>query len=457
MTSLSSLYTALSGLNAQRKVMDLTGHNVANAATPGYHRQRAELRAVGNSVPGIFSGTGARNYGVNVLGVSRSYDSLLATRAVREEAGRSAATLTSSTLAQMESIVPEPSENGLATQLDAYWGAWSDVANKPDGLAMRTQLLANADSLVTALHRTSADITALKDSAIAKVVALSSDANGMATEIATLNKAIMANPTESLDLLDRRDVVVTSLAKLTGGVARPGQNSMVDVYIGGRAIVAGVQSFALDGAGGTLRWASDSQPVAVSSGEAAALAATINDLVPRYLTALDDVAASLVTSVNALHTVGYDQAGVTGHQFFDPAGVTASTIALSTDVAGLPGNIAAGAPLLPGPVAPGMLDGEQARAIAALAESTTGPDSKYHALISGLAVETRVASRRAELQDNVADTANQQADSVGAVSLDEEMANLTAAQRAYEASGRVMTVIDDMLGFLIERTGMVGR
>jgi flagellar hook-associated protein 1 FlgK len=72
-------------------------------------------------------------------------------------------------------------------------------------------------------------------------------------------------------------------------------------------------------------------------------------------------------------------------------------------------------------------------------------------------VETSVSFQRAALQDQVADSAKQQADSVGAVSIDEEMANLTAAQRAYEASARVMTTVDDMLGFLIEHTGVVGR
>ena len=457
MTALSSLYTALSGMNAQRKVMDLTGHNVANASTPGYHRQRAELQAVGNGISGLYAGKDTRNFGVKVISTARSFDALLESRSVREEAARATTTLTSSTLGQLQSVVPEPSDTGIAAQLDIFWASWTDVANQPDGVAVRTQLLANADALTTSLHRTAADLTSLNDTAVTDVVALAGDANGLTNQIATLNKAIMANPTGALDLLDQRDLAVTSLAQLTGAVARPTSSGTVDVYIGGRAVVAGTQSFALDGAGGTLRWATDGQPVNAPSGKAAALAATITDIVPRYTAALDDIAAKLVTSVNALHSVGYDQAGGTGHQFFDPAKVTAATIALSSDVAGIPANVAAGAPQLPGPTAPGALDGEQARAIAALAESTTGPDSAYHALITGLAVETSTALRRSTLQEQVADTAKQQADSVGAVSIDEEMANLTAAQRAFEAAGRVLTAVDDMLGFLIEHTGVVGR
>jgi flagellar hook-associated protein 1 FlgK len=232
---------------------------------------------------------------------------------------------------------------------------------------------------------------------------------------------------------------------------------MVDVTVNGRPIVSATTAFDLDGTTGTLVFQSDGLPVGPTSGEAASLSATITDVVPRYRALLDDVANTLVTTVNAVHSVGYDQAGTTGRTFFTPAGVTAATISLSTDVVGQPSHVAAGAPVLPGPTAPGPLDGEQARLMAALADSATGADSKYHAMITGLAVETRGATQRAEIQDQVAESAIRDADSVGAVSIDEEMAGLVAAQRAFEASARVFTVIDEMLQTLIERTGVVGR
>ena len=47
MSSFGSLNIAVTGMNAQRRVLDLTAHNVANATTAGYHRQRAELRSLG--------------------------------------------------------------------------------------------------------------------------------------------------------------------------------------------------------------------------------------------------------------------------------------------------------------------------------------------------------------------------------------------------------------------------
>lgn len=445
-------------MNAQRRVMDVTGHNVANESTPGYHRQTVQLRAVGGApAAAVFAGQAARPSGVEVLGVARSQDQLLEARAVREEAFRASTQLTSTTLQRIESVFGEPSDVGLAAQLSEFWGGWSDIVDQPGGLTTRTQLLERAASLVGSLHETAASLQASRDSAVDRVVSLAIEVNDTAAEVAALNRTIVGNPSASNDLIDRRDVLVASLAKLTGAIARPSGNGQVDVYIGGRTVVAGSITQPLDGAGGALRWALDSQPVNAPAGEAAALTATITDIVPRYMTALDDVAATLVAQVNALHSLGYDQTGNTGRNFFDPAGVTAASIELSVDVAGLPQNIAAGAPVLPGPTAPGPLDAEQARQLAALADGAAGPDAKYRSMIGGLAVETRGAIRRASVQEQVADAAVSDADQVGAVSTDEEMANLIAAQRAFEASARVLTAIDELLGILIERTGVVGR
>lgn len=457
MPNLSSLNTSFTGLNAQRRALDIIAHNVANASTEGYHRQRADLVSLGTSAAsGVFAGR-SQSYGVDVIGVSRSYDTLLAARAVREDAARTSANTTTTSMSTIEGIFPEPSDLGLASALDVFWSSWTDLANDPGNLANRTQLLENAQTLATSLHRMSNDLQGVADSAVSRMSTLGAEVNDLASQLASLNSTIASSFQSNNDLLDQRDLLVGKLANLTGAVGRTNANGTIDVYVGGRAIVSGTIVQTVDGTTGPLRWTSDSSPVNPASGEAQALTNVINDVVPRYKTLLDDVASTLVTNVNALHSTGYDQTSTTGRNFFDPANLTAATISLSTDVAGQPSHIAAGAPVLPGPTAPGVLDGEQARAIAALADAVGGADAKYSSFITTLAVETRATKNRADIQDQVADNAIRDADSVGAVSIDEEMAALTAAQRAYEANARVITVVDEMLGFLIERTGTVGR
>lgn len=458
MPNISGLYTALSGMNAQRRVLDVTAHNIANETTPGYHRQRVELQPAGvASVAAVFAGQSERVGGVDVAGVTRIVDELAENRLVREEAKHAGAEVLSTNLSRIEAAFPEPSDDGIAALLDDFWASWSDLSNLPGDLATRNQTLERTDALTTGLRTASADLDAVEAEARTGVINLASDVNNLTERIAQLNQAIVGSANAANDLTDQRDLVMRQLAELTGAVARPAEGGMIDVSIGGRTLVSGVITQGVEGSGGVLTWATDGSAVLAPPSKAASLARTIDDIVPRYRNALDGIAETLVTEVNALHSVGYDQSGVTGWSFFDPAGVTASTIALSADVSGRPERIAAGAPVFPGPVAPGVFDGEQARQLAGLVDLAGGPDEAYRSMVTGLGIEVRSASRRLDIQEDVTRAAAAQAASVGGVSLDEEMVTLMASQRAYEASARVLTTIDQLLGVLIERTGVVGR
>ena len=455
--NVSGLYTALSGMNAQKRILDVTAHNVANVTTPGYHRQRVTLEPAGvASVSAIFAGRNLGAGGVSVVSVDRVLDDLAESRLLRETAMQGQTSLTSTTLDRIEQAFPEPSDIGIAAQLDDFWAGWSDLSTNPGDLANRTQLLERSQTVIDALRRASVELDGLKDSSKESVVRLATDINDIAGRIAELNRNVVGSDGGANDLLDQRDELVMKLAELGGAVTRPAGGGQIDVYIGGRIIVSGSTTQSINGTGGQLTWASDGATVTAPPSKAAALAETINNTVPRYRASLDAVAQSLVTSVNTLHTTGYDLTGppgATGRNFFDPAGVTAATISLSTDVAGQPDRIAAGAP---GPGVPGRLDGELARAMAGLAGGPAGPDALYRSMVSTLGVEVRTAVRRDEIQGQLVQAAANRADSVGGVSIDEEMANMMSAQRAFEASARVLTAVDEMMGVLL-RTGVVGR
>lgn len=453
---IQGLYTALSGMNAHRQLIDVTSHNVANQATPGYHRQIADVQAASSTVGGVFSGSRYVAGGVDVTGVRRAIDTLAENRLVRETAVHGGTSTMITNLDRLESAFTEPAEDGIAAQLDDFWGGWSDLSTMPGDMAIRSQLLERAQSVISSLHRGASDLDAVQAGAELEIYSLAEDVNEIAARLAEINRSVAASPITPNDLLDQRDALVRQLSELTGAIARPGMGDQIEVSIGGRSIVSGSFAQRVEGIGGTLTWQSDGSTVNAPEGRAASLRSIITDVVPRYRASLDAVANALVTGVNALHTAGYDSAGATGRNFFDPAGVTAANIALSADVDGLPANIAAGAPVFPGPVAPGALDGDQARAIGLLANSATGPDARYKSMISDLGVEVRAAYQRNSVQEQVTAAAQTAADSVGSVSIDEEMVQMVAAQRGYEASARVLTAVDAMLETLM-RTGVVGR
>ncbi|MFT5025812.1 MAG: flagellar hook-associated protein FlgK, partial [Ilumatobacter sp.] len=192
MPNISGLYTALSGMNAQRRVLDVTAHNVANQATEGYHRQRVDLRAVGVSdVATVFAGQDIRVGGVDATAVTRMIDNLAEDRALRQTATYGGTQTMRANLDQIEMTFPEPSENGIAAQLDELWASWSDLSSAPDSPVVRSQLLDRARGVIDALGRASADLNGVSDSAARQVPSMANEVNNLAGRIAELNQAIV--------------------------------------------------------------------------------------------------------------------------------------------------------------------------------------------------------------------------------------------------------------------------
>ena len=254
----------------------------------------------------------------------------------------------------------------------------------------------------------------------------------------------------------------------TGATFRTRDDGAVDVFLGGGTLVRGMSSEPLEVVkGGTLdapndtlpmqrievRWAMDGYPIQSLGGALAADITALATVVPGALRDLDTVAADVVASVNALHLTGHglDPVADVNLNFFDPAGVTASTIAVSADVAGNPSRIALAA------LTGGDLDGSLGHAISSLAEATNGADAKFRNLIGRLGVEAQSATSNATIATRISNQVQQERKDTTGVNLDEEMASLVATQRAYEAAARMLTAADEMLDQLINRTGVVGR
>ena len=466
MSSMSSLTTALSALHAQRKGLDTTGHNIANANTVGYTRQRVDLASrsgVGATVWSSVSGTGQ---GVDVAGTKRLNDAFLDLRSNQEHSLQGNLLVNQSVLGRIELAFGEPSELGLASQLNDYWASWDDVANHPTDMAARQALLERASTLSGNLRGTAQSLDALRTDFFAQMQGQVTAANQTATAIAQLNNDIADASNAGLsanDLMDRRDLLVSELADLLGATTRPGGNGTIDVFVGGTALVRGFSAESMEVVvGGSppvaeVQWSKDGYPADIAGGSMAGLLTATNDTIPSYLSQLDAVAVRLVELTNAMHTTGVDLQGAAGTALFTGTGAADITVAI-TD----PERLAAAAP------GGGTADGSNALALAALAGhkgvaggvppfDTDGPDLAYRKMIVGLGVQTDAVNRRVDIQSEITRQVDAARDSQAGVNLDEEMTNMLAYQRAYEAASRFLTTIDQTLDRLINATGVVGR
>lgn len=140
------LRTGLSGLIASQRALATTSHNIANANTPGYTRQRV---AVTNNQP-FFAGSAARpmyvGTGVNVQSIARVYDDF-ATQQVRGHGSNVGQLETMDRwISQLDGVLGD-SDSGLAPALSQFFAATQDVANSPASLPARQALFDQAETL----------------------------------------------------------------------------------------------------------------------------------------------------------------------------------------------------------------------------------------------------------------------------------------------------------------------
>jgi flagellar hook-associated protein 1 FlgK len=196
---------------------------------------------------------------------------------------------------------------------------------------------------------------------------------------------------------------------------------------------------------------SPAQAVALTAGSIKGSLTARDGAVQTIRSNLDLLARQLVTAVNA----AYNPTGATGN-FFRATGLSAGTLSLDPAVTTVTLKASDGG-------AAG--DNTVALAIAAIADrefSTAGspPDlidgtlgKFYGNAVSDLGQALAGANSRVDDQTNIERLVRSQRDTVSGVSLDEEMADLMKFQRAFQASSRVFSVIDELLEGVVNRLG----
>jgi flagellar hook-associated protein 1 FlgK len=464
-STFSGISTALNALMAQRTAVNVTGQNIANANTVGYTRQRAELTAIERvGLPGQYGNRDQVGWGVNVTSVQRLNDAFVDARQRDARASAAYADSQASALGQLESILGEPSDTGLSTQLDAFWASWQAVATQPDNIAARQGVLSKATTLASSLQQGRGSVERAFTDERTRLGTLVDQVNTAADGVAALNDRIRiskVNGNPANELADQRDQLVLQLSELVGARVFANDDGTVNVSVGGTSIVTGISASHLSVSGGGTVDTLDSQPLRLfwPTGSTAtipggAVAGSVDALTNVYANAVegyDRVAASLIADVNSLHTAAQDLDGAPGGVFFTVPAVTgqeAKGIAVAIDN---PRKVAASAP-----AGGATLDGSVADGIAQL--RTTGrAGNDWGSLVADTGVKSRQAQDRSIVQTAIATQADGARDSASGVSIDEEMTNMLMYQRAYEGAARVMTAVDEMLDTLVNRLGTVGR
>lgn len=467
MSGFSSLNTAVTGLAASQRALDIAGQNIVNANTPGYSRQRVTLASAGGATTATFhSGSNATFGGVAIEDIIRVRDAFL--EATRAAAGSKQAALSIETnaLTSAQTLLAEPGETGLQAAVDGFYKSWQDLASSPTNTSNGSVVIQNGHKVASQLQYIGYGLAAEWDNAHANLVNVVAQANEAATELAELNGQIASGTVAGRpvnELMDKRDLLVRKLGELIGGIAVPGPDNTVSVSVNGISILSGTsaQSFTWSGANDlgtaianppTILWGTT--PVPVESGSAAGLLAALRTDLPNLRSAVDGVATSLRDAVNTVYATGFTLAGEAGEMFFDGTDSTNLTVVPTS-----PSQLAIAKDA-------GIVDGSIAGAIGDLAIDAKAsvvllgaesPSQRWRNLTVALGVQVQSMKNAVTVQESVVAATEDASQSDSGVSLDEEMTNLLLFQRSFQAAARVITTIDDMMDTLVNRTGTVGR
>ncbi|MGN6128846.1 MAG: flagellar hook-associated protein FlgK [Nocardioidaceae bacterium] len=475
----SSLNTALSALRYNQVALDVASGNVANVGTPGYARRQVVGQATGApSTPAIWSRWQGAGDGVEAGPVTRMVDPLLDARVRTEHATGSFLDTQSTALVRFETTLNEPGDNGIAAALANFKAGWQDVANNPNDGAARSQLIARANTLATALNDQSRAVTTEWDDQGKRLTALATDVTQTAQSLDRLNDGLRTayvSGTDAGNLLDQRDQLALHLSELTGADVKINDDTTMTVKLGNSTLVDGsgqndpLAMTVTAGGPGSAAQVGASSPVQVSvgaekfstlDGSVGGTLQLMNGDLPGFLGKLDGVAAQLAHDVNDGRTNpdgtvtggqanGLDEAGNAGRPVFvsSDGSSTFTAASISVDPTFVPEDVAAAGK------AGGLYDNTNALDTAALDMG----DEAYRSLVTDFGVTVSKSKQLASNQQTLVAQVDASRESLSGISVDEEMVNVLAAQKGYAGAARVMTAVDEMLDTLINKTGLVGR
>ena len=212
------LETSKRGLTTQQSALYTIGHNIANANSLGYTRQRVNLEASkGYPATGLNAATGVGQIGTGVQAgsVQRVRDQFIDRQYRQETSKLGYWDARSTAISQMEDIMAEPSDYGLNESLNQFWSSLQDLNTSPESEATRKVVVQKGIAIAESFNYISSQLTQIQDNIASEIGVLSSDSNSILKQIASINEQIQTiepNGYMPNDLYDARDVLIDELA-----------------------------------------------------------------------------------------------------------------------------------------------------------------------------------------------------------------------------------------------------
>ena len=259
MPGLFSIFnTAKSGLFSQQTAINVTSHNIANANTDGYSRQRANMvTTTPYTMPSMdgAAGAGQLGTGVTVESIQRIRDSFLDYQFRVQNSISGQYSAQDKVLSQVENVLNEPTDTSISSLLSGFFTSWQSLSKSSQNASTVAQ---QAYQLTNDLNNVSSQLTKIKSDTNTELKSTIGTVNGYIKQLNQLNQQIQSvtiagqNPN---DLMDSRDLILDKLSNEFGISITETDNNGINVT------TADSSTSKVDGDNGRAPIGSDGNPV----------------------------------------------------------------------------------------------------------------------------------------------------------------------------------------------------
>lgn len=321
-----------SALTAAQVGISVTGHNIANAATPGYNRQ---VVVQGSALAQDF-GAGFLGQGTQIETVRRVYNDFLGVQVQSAQASKSGLETYYAQMRQIDNLLADP-DAGLSPVMQDFFASLHEVSADPSSIPARQAVLSTAEALAGRFQGMGARLREIEQGVNSQITTSVTLINSYGEQIAQLNDAIgraqRSTGQPPNDLLDQRDQLVLDLNKEIKATVVKQDDGAYNIFIGnGQPLVMGNKASQLVATSaptnpekieiGYKTQSGGIVPVGdagFSGGRLGGLLEFRSKSLEPAQNALGRIGITLASEFNTQHAAGVDRNGTAGAAFFNVA------------------------------------------------------------------------------------------------------------------------------------------
>jgi flagellar hook-associated protein 1 FlgK len=317
------------GIQAHQQAIATVGHNIDNARTEGYSRQRLEMRAFEPIyLPGMNRAEtpGQIGQGVSVERIERIRDQLLDRRIVAQSSEEGYWGVRDRYIHEMERMHLEVGVNSVRSKMDQFWDGWQELSRHASENEFRLAVLQRGKTLIDGIHDHYNGLTRLQTQVNEDIQITVSRVNELSRQIAALNgdiQRIKAQGDSPNDLMDRRDLLVDEMSSIIDVTVTQTDPDEFMIHTSGHVLIQGqtgrqfdlrkdvdAESFA------HIFWRDTRSEMVFTRGSLGALIELRDVTIEQEIQDLDNMTMNFTDLVNEIHREAYGANGATGNNFF---------------------------------------------------------------------------------------------------------------------------------------------